>query len=78
MNTETELKRLQQGVKAIEMIEYHEDQLGEFEYDYKVRVVKNLYLVNHYKHMAQCEQRCIERLKKVYLRMGLSKNYGKH
>ena len=31
MNTETELKRLQQGVKAIEMIEYHEEQLEEFD-----------------------------------------------
>ena len=78
MNTETELKRLHQGVKAIEMIEYHEEQLKEFTHDYIFRVVQNLYLVNHYKHMAQCEQRCIERLKKVYLRMGLSKNYGKH
>ncbi len=78
MNTEQELKKHHQAIKALEMIQYHERQLIEFEYDYGFRFNQLPNIKRRCKHMAECEQRCIDRIEKVYNAMGLNKSYGKH
>lgn len=78
MDKELELKRLHQGVRAIEMIDYHEGQYDGFVWNYQYEFQERPDLVKHHKRMAECELRCVSRLKKVYTAMGFNKNYGKH
>ncbi len=70
MNTEQELKKHHQAIKALEMIQYHEGQLLELNFDIVMNQGEIGFDFRNCKQAIECEQRCIDRLGKVYKAMG--------